>query len=432
MIRATEDFRVLEGKSPIYIYGAKNIAKRLYPILRDKGYDIRGFLVTDPGNNPATLFGLPVIHILNLEEKEKAYVVVGVNFMFRRQIVNDLLNKGIYNIVMMHDSYVEILRDGLGQHVIEFFDDVNYTPFYSDEVEKDHCVICNLEDPQRFKARIPSDWWFGPFMQIDKNLLIGHRLAEKFELDWGKFSEVGYLPGTAKSNKELTKLCNFYSVRCHVDKPINLSEIPGYLTEIQAGADLTTSKICSVRDNTGDNISNRNRDFSECSAFYWIWKNQEKKEYTGVCHYRRHLAASSASLVEEMKKGTDIISTIPTIMYPSIGEFFDTNFFFDKDRELMIEGMSKLFPEYIPTEYKLSKDVIYLANNIFVMKTELFDKMCEFVFGIILYIDDYYREKGFIRGDRYAGYLFEYLYATFVRHHAKELNIAYTNMKFLQ
>ena len=74
MIRATEDFRVLEGKSPIYIYGAKNIAKRLYPILRDKGYDIRGFLVTDPGNNPATLFGLPVIHILNLQEKEKAYV----------------------------------------------------------------------------------------------------------------------------------------------------------------------------------------------------------------------------------------------------------------------------------------------------------------------------------------------------------------------
>lgn len=432
MIRSTEDFGILEGKSPVYIYGAKNIAERIYPILKDKGYDVRGFLVTNPGTNPQVLFGLPVIHILNFTEAENAYVVVASKPEYRREIVNSLLNRGVYHIVMLHDTYVNMLQTQLSQTVVDFFKDVSYTPYYFEEVESNHCVICNLDNPQRFKARIPSDWWFGPFMKIDKNLLIGNRLADKYESSWGKFSEVGRAVGTPETDVAVQEKCNFFSVRCHVDREIDMSEIPSYMTQIQAGAALTNKKICEITDNTGDNISERNKDFSECSAFYWIWKNQEKKEYTAVCHYRRHLAISSAALLEEFEKGTDLINTIPTVMYPSVGEFFDTNFFFEKDRELMLEAIAKLFPKYVVDEYKMSKDQFYLANNIFVMKTEWFDRMCEFVFGIILYIDDYYREKGFVRQDRYAGYVFEYLYALFVMHNAEDLEISYSNMKFLQ
>ena len=41
-----------------------------------------------------------------------------------------------------------------------------------------------------------------------------------------------------------------------------------------------------IRDNTGDNIANYNALINECTALYWIWK-QEKAEYVGLNHYRR-------------------------------------------------------------------------------------------------------------------------------------------------
>ncbi len=41
-------------------------------------------------------------------------------------------------------------------------------------------------------------------------------------------------------------------------------------------------------DNTGDNISEKNRMYSEWSVIYWIWKNCKDAEYIGLNHYRRY------------------------------------------------------------------------------------------------------------------------------------------------
>ena len=45
-----------------------------------------------------------------------------------------------------------------------------------------------------------------------------------------------------------------------------------------------------IGDDTGDNISELNRDVNEWSAIYWVWKNYDKidnPDYIGLCHYRR-------------------------------------------------------------------------------------------------------------------------------------------------
>ena len=65
------------------------------------------------------------------------------------------------------------------------------------------------------------------------------------------------------------------------------------------------------------------------------------------------------------------------------------------------------------------------------MRREWFDEMCQFVFDILIDIDDMYKDKGFERNDRYAGYLFEVLYGLFVMHHSHELKIAYADMYYL-
>jgi hypothetical protein len=41
-------------------------------------------------------------------------------------------------------------------------------------------------------------------------------------------------------------------------------------------------------DNTKDNISEKNKHYSELTGWYWIWKNAEPVDIIGLCHYRRY------------------------------------------------------------------------------------------------------------------------------------------------
>ena len=57
-----------------------------------------------------------------------------------------------------------------------------------------------------------------------------------------------------------------------------------------------------IGDDTGDNISQLNRQFSELTGIYWAWKNYDKignPEYIGFMHYRRHLSREALASYKE-------------------------------------------------------------------------------------------------------------------------------------
>ena len=71
----------------------------------------------------------------------------------------------------------------------------------------------------------------------------------------------------------------------HKNTPIYKSEC---IIPIHVGKANTELELDMIKDNTGDNISERNASWCELTALYWIWKNVQA-DYYGLFHYRRFL-----------------------------------------------------------------------------------------------------------------------------------------------
>ena len=90
------------------------------------------------------------------------------------------------------------------------------------------------------------------------------------------------------------------------------------MISIQGGSALSGRKIAELRDDTGINISERNRQWNEFTVIYWLWKHAVMdSEYIGLCHYRRIFDADKVE--NRIKKETpDVILAEPEVLFPSI------------------------------------------------------------------------------------------------------------------
>ena len=131
------------------------------------------------------------------------------------------------------------------------------------------------------------------------------------------------------------------------DQPVEFSEQEklhqDILIPIQAGAALSSKKLCSVRDDSGENISEKNESFCELTVLYWIWKN-DKHAIKGLSHYRRRFMINEERIANALKLG-DII--IPPSWYfrESLGSEY-SKYHKEKDIELLKEVVHTVSPEF--------------------------------------------------------------------------------------
>lgn len=83
-----------------------------------------------------------------------------------------------------------------------------------------------------------------------------------------------------------TKELSIFSV-FHKDYPKPDAD---FIVPIQVGKALTHIDLGFLKDDTGENISEKNPTFCELTALYWIWKNLDTidSKYIGLVHYRRY------------------------------------------------------------------------------------------------------------------------------------------------
>lgn len=224
---------------------------------------------------------------------------------------------------------------------------------------------------------------------------------------------------------------------------------------IQVGSDLKEAGFPGfLCDNTGENISEKNRRFCETTAQYWAWKNLKDNEadYVGFFHYRRYLVFAEglkdaldiwgnlicARLNEDAVKkyGLDGNSVREVVQQydivlpeakdvrnmPNSGrnireQYLGSGFLHAKDLEIMLEVLAEKYPEFVPyAEEYLAGKKTYL-NNMFIMKREMFRQYSEWLFDVLLECDrriDYSDYS--VEAIRTPGHLAERLLNIYVRY----------------
>ena len=189
---------------------------------------------------------------------------------------------------------------------------------------------------------------------------------------------------------------------------------------IQVGAEGDDS-IGYQTDNTGENISNKNPFYSELTALYWAWKNLDA-DYIGLVHYRRHFCLKRKNRKNKMKsvitekevqkilKDTDVILPKKRNYYiESLYSHYEHTMYsetLDETRNILLEKC----PEYINEFDKLYTRTSAHMFNMFIMKREILDQYCTWLFDILFELEKRIDPRNYEPFHaRYLGRVSEYL-----------------------
>lgn len=224
-----------------------------------------------------------------------------------------------------------------------------------------------------------------------------------------------------------------YMAESIYDKPLQTEyKCPEYEKIIQAGASLTAKRLSAnvLTDCGGDNISEKNRQYCELTVLYWIWKNS-REDIVGLSHYRRHFVLPDRWQNIMVSNHIDAILPVPTCVYPSIeGNYKERHDASDWDY------LMKYLQENSPNDYKTALQVfsgnLYLPCNMFIMRREILDDLCSWMFPILDAVTANGGEKQDTYLNRYPGFISERLITLYFYKSRDQYHIVYADKNFLK
>ncbi len=220
-------------------------------------------------------------------------------------------------------------------------------------------------------------------------------------------------------------------------------KIKGY-TPIAVGKELTTNKNCSwLKDNTLENISDKNQNYCELTAQYWIWKNDNQSDIKGLCHYRRYLSCSILSnqkkyiltqkQIERFLKKYDVILPFRgASIRGNLKAYCDSGF--EQDIFITRDVVKELYPEYLAAFNRVFDDASTEIANMMITSRKIFDDYSKWLFDILFEVENRVDLNGYsVQQARIFGYISERLLDVWLTHHGlriKRFRILNTEKKY--
>lgn len=155
-------------------------------------------------------------------------------------------------------------------------------------------------------------------------------------------------------------------------------------------------------DNEGENISLKNPYFCELTGLYWGWKNLNA-DYVGLSHYRRHFSIEKKlqkdrkgrmnSILKEEQLKEILRST--DIIVPKKRNYYIENLYSHYKHTMYIEPLEETrkiieekYPNYLDEFDRLHKRTSAHMFNMFVMKKEIANEYCTWLFDILFELEN--------------------------------------------
>lgn len=151
------------------------------------------------------------------------------------------------------------------------------------------------------------------------------------------------------------------------------------------------------KDNTGDNISEKNKSFCELTGLYWIWKNVNVP-ITGLVHYRRYFYKNmwsnkiknilNSSDINKFLKQYDCIVTkkskIP--LFGTVEKYYIKKHH-KQDYDALRSVIKLKYKDYYDSFEKVSKSNYYYNLNMIICNKKMLDEYCKWLFGILFEVE---------------------------------------------
>jgi len=193
---------------------------------------------------------------------------------------------------------------------------------------------------------------------------------------------------------------------------------------IQVGAEINSDIGVELKDNMGENISNKNKSFCELTLLYWMWKNCEE-DIIGLVHYRRYFFDTMFKNKKEdilkedkinslLKKYTLIVPKKRYLgrrtVYKQYEELHNI-----KDLEECKKIIEEKYPDYVPSFDKVMSNKYLHPYNMFIGKTEILNNYFKWLFDVLFELEKRIDIKNYDKyNSRVYGFLSERLFNVWI------------------
>lgn len=149
-----------------------------------------------------------------------------------------------------------------------------------------------------------------------------------------------------------------------------------------------------LRDDTGENISQKNGSFCELTALFWMWKNMEV-DACGLCHYRRYLGSPGIRKgkwqdrvireeeVERLLQKADVILPKKRHYWIETRESQYSHAHHHEDLQCVEEILRERWPDYLEAWNWMLETRSGHICNMFIMRREHMIAYCEWLFSLL-------------------------------------------------